>query len=108
MSWTVGKRLVAMAGTGLALVIATGLTGYVGSRNINNGMAAMGVASESIRNHMECDMMHDAIRADIMAGMASKDAAGVADAKKALEEHVGRLREYVGKNAALSLPAASR
>ena len=61
MHWTVGKRLACVAGAGLLMVAGTGLTGYIGSRNINDGMATMAVASTSIRNHMEGDMMHDAI-----------------------------------------------
>jgi hypothetical protein len=108
MNWTVGKRLSCVAGAGLLMVAGTGLTGYVGSRNINDGMATMSVASSAIRNHMECDMMHDAIRADVMAGLAAKGAEGVADARKDLDEHVANLKEHVAKNHALPIPAETK
>jgi methyl-accepting chemotaxis protein len=62
----------------------------------------------ALRNHMECDMSHDAIHADVMAALASKDKEGVADAKKDLSEDVNHLREFYGKNQALALPAGTK
>jgi methyl-accepting chemotaxis protein len=108
VNWTIGKRLFCIAGAGLAMVAATCITGYVGSQNINAGMARMGIASVALRNHMECDMSHDAIHADVMSALASMDKDGIADAKKSLAEDIGHLHEFYGKNMSIDLPGETK
>lgn len=65
------------------------------------------MANSLIRNHMEADMMHDAIRADVLnaAFMNKKgDWQGVNDAKKDLADHADTFKQALDKNVSLSLP----
>ncbi|MGZ2450460.1 methyl-accepting chemotaxis protein [Rhizobium ruizarguesonis] len=62
-------------------------------------------SAQILRNHMQADMMHDALRADVLASMlASNPAAGIAaDAVKAdLVEHEASFREMIDANKALA------
>ncbi|TGU03581.1 methyl-accepting chemotaxis protein, partial [bacterium M00.F.Ca.ET.156.01.1.1] len=64
-----------------------------------------------LRNHMQADMMHDALRADVFASLlASNPAAGVAfDSVKAdLSEHVASFLKMIAANKALATDAATQ
>lgn len=67
--------------------------------------ADVGRASDILRNHMQADMMHDALRADVLAAiMSSNPSAGVSkDAVKAdLAEHRASFIEMVESNRKLA------
>ncbi|ARM87326.1 methyl-accepting chemotaxis protein [Rhizobium sp. CIAT894] len=62
-------------------------------------------SAQILRNHMQADMMHDALRADVLAALlASNPAAGIdAGAVKAdLAEHKASFREMIDANRALA------
>jgi methyl-accepting chemotaxis protein len=61
--------------------------------------------AQVLRNHMQADMMHDALRADVLAALLSSNpAAGIAidDVKKGLGEHVASFRESIAANKTLA------
>lgn len=62
------------------------------------------VAAQTLRNHLEADMMHDALRADVMAARLRDSDRG--DVERDLAEHAGRFRELLAANRQLSLPEA--
>ncbi|MDB5433648.1 MAG: methyl-accepting chemotaxis protein [Caulobacter sp.] len=58
-----------------------------------------------LRNHMDADMMHDALRADVLMALRATDPASgvnVADVKKDIEEHAATFRADIEKNRALA------
>ncbi len=70
---------------------------------VENG-ANVGRSADILRNHMQADMMHDALRADVLGAILSADpAAGMAhDAVKAdMDEHKASFIEAVSANKAL-------
>ncbi|MBB3457161.1 methyl-accepting chemotaxis protein [Rhizobium sp. BK313] len=94
-------------------VLAGGATGVgIWSTSIlaeNNAEVAR--SAQVLRNHMQADMMHDALRADVLAALLATDpAAGVAaDAVKAdLAEHEASFREMIAANKALATDAATQ
>ncbi|MFP3547504.1 methyl-accepting chemotaxis protein [Rhizobium sp. SIMBA_035] len=61
-------------------------------------------SAQILRNHMQADMMHDALRADVLAALlASNPAAGIdpAAVKTDLVEHEASFREMIDANRAL-------
>jgi methyl-accepting chemotaxis protein len=67
----------------------------------------MSLATEALRNQMEADMMHDALRADVLAALhavANKDQNAGAGARKELAEHASHFRAQVVANHELKLP----
>ncbi|MBB3610656.1 methyl-accepting chemotaxis protein [Rhizobium sp. BK602] len=66
-------------------------------------------SAQILRNHMQADMMHDALRADVLAALlASNPAAGIGfDSVKAdLSEHEGSFREMIAANRSLATDPA--
>src|SRR5262249_43348258 len=61
----------------------------------------------ALHNHSEADMMHDALRADVLAaqlGAKNKNAAAIADAGNDLGEHEKNFRDSMAANKTLALP----
>ena len=65
------------------------------------------ISSHALRNHMSADMMHDALRADVL-GAIEAGGSGTAEAKSNvradLAEHVQNFQESLKANEALDLP----
>ncbi|MGO7270913.1 HAMP domain-containing protein [Rhizobium ruizarguesonis] len=83
---------------------ATGV-GIWSASTLSENNADVARSAQILRNHMQADMMHDAMRADVLASMlASNPAAGIAaDAVKAdLAEHDASFREMIDANKALA------
>ncbi len=62
-----------------------------------------------LQNHQEADMMHDALRSDVLLALDAARRADPETAKEAaqgLAEHVATLRESIAQNQALRLPEA--
>src|SRR6059058_2037770 len=98
MKWTIKNRVTTLGGAGLAVVLALGLSSYMGSKSINAGIEQMAVASSALRNEMQCDMMHDAIRADVLAFSHPEGEEGMAEARKSLTEHTASMRTALKQN----------
>jgi len=65
-------------------------------------------ASILLRQHLDGDMMHDAIRADVLKatlGLKSGDARMIEGARREASEHGARFLDNLRKNLALDLPA---
>ncbi|MGO7537963.1 methyl-accepting chemotaxis protein [Rhizobium ruizarguesonis] len=88
-----------------ALAGATTGVGIWSASTLSENNADVARSAQILRNHMQADMMHDAMRADVLASMlASNPAAGIAaDAVKAdLAEHDASFREMIDANKALA------
>lgn len=90
----VAQALV-IAGVGLWAI--TSLTGALQTNE---------VAAASLRNHMMSDMMHDALRGDVLAAIqagSTNDAEGYQTAKDDLNEHIETFKEMFAANSILDL-----
>jgi PAS domain S-box-containing protein len=98
----------------LVLLVATGLLGAVfitAAALWQNSQAeaqrhAQSLLESALRNHVDGDMMHDAIRSDVLSAILaarSQDAAGVRAAQADLVEHAARFRATLEENAGLPL-----
>ncbi|MBM3289934.1 MAG: hypothetical protein FJY92_07260, partial [Candidatus Hydrogenedentes bacterium] len=103
MTWTIGRKLFLLSATGLALVFMTGLAGYWGSRNINDGIVAMAVRSGALKNHLEGDMMHDALRGDVLASLLAATPEEQRTVRDDIADHAKTFHENVELNASLDL-----
>ncbi|MGO7159752.1 methyl-accepting chemotaxis protein, partial [Rhizobium johnstonii] len=83
---------------------ATGV-GIWSASTLSENNAEVARSAQILRNHMQADMMHDAMRADVLASMlASNPAAGMdaAAVKADLVEHDASFREMLDANKALA------
>lgn len=102
MRWTIGKKLLCLSGIGILALGVVGTTGYRSVSRLADGMQTMVTTSTALRNHLEADMMHDAIRGDVLAALLAKPEEKI-DVEKELAEHGDWFRKTLAENDALSL-----
>ena len=102
MALTVGQKLFAFGGVACALVLVTGVVGGVGVRRISVDSRQEAVGS-GLRNHLEGDMMHDALRADVLAALLAETPEDHRAVAADLGEHAKWFRDVLSKNEALDL-----
>ena len=103
MNLTISKKLLALSGSGLLFVVAIGLAGFLGSRNIGEGMEEVTRTAKALQLHMEADMMHDAIRSDVLAALLAEDETARAEVKKTLQEHSETFQQAIKDCSSLKL-----
>jgi len=92
-------------------LLALGGVGYSAQRGLLNAVAEQVTSSDALRNHMQADMMHDALRGDVTTALLAasrQDAAGIKDAHVSLDEHAEEFRQALADNRKLPLDPALR
>ncbi|WP_115555998.1 methyl-accepting chemotaxis protein [Xanthomonas campestris] len=92
-------------------LLALGGVGYGGQRDLLDEITAQVTSSDALRNHMQADMMHDALRGDVTTALLAasrKDAQAIAAARASLGEHADDFRQSLAANRALPLDPALR
>ena len=89
MSQSINRSMTTAIVAIAALVLLAGGTSIWSSHNQSVALERMDKASSLLRNHMEADMMHDAIRADVLSVLVatSGGAVNLDEARKDLAEH---------------------
>lgn len=62
-------RLLLLIGTSLLTALIVSLVSYVGNTQMAEAVNESEVSMTALRNHLEADMMHDALRADVLSAM---------------------------------------
>jgi methyl-accepting chemotaxis protein len=99
-------RLLGLVTTLCALLV--GIVALVSQWQLQRAMDTSLVNSAALRNHMEADMMHDALHSDVLGALLAatdQDAKARADSEAALAEHSARFRQALADNAKLPLNA---
>ncbi|MNR46635.1 hypothetical protein D3C85_1656320 [compost metagenome] len=65
-------RLLLLIGTGLLTALIMSLVSYLGNTQMAQAVNDNEVSMTALRNHLEADMMHDALRADVLSALAGK------------------------------------
>ena len=102
---TVGQKLFAMGLLGVVGAAAVGLIGRNGLSHVNDGMGEQVVVATALRNHLEGDMMHDALRGDVLASFLANTPEEVDQVKADLAEHSEWFRTLLAENNKLPLSA---
>lgn len=107
MKITVKFMLAALSGWVLLMFLLMGATGTLGFAELHGSVNDIKTTSAAVRRQMDADMMHDAIRSDVLAALlAARDNPGaVADLFKDLEAHVARLQRNIDENLKAGLGA---
>jgi methyl-accepting chemotaxis protein len=86
-------------------IIASNVIGYFSVNKLSYTLKSQVLVSTALTNHMTADMMHDAIRADIINALyyacEGKSLEGV---KTSLNEHITTFNENLNANSKLDLP----
>ena len=103
MSWTIRNKLFGLSFAGLILALAVGLSGYWGVARTGAGLTEVSVTSTALRNHMVADMMHDALRADVLFALVADNAKDQALVSQLIDEHSKRFRDALAANKQLNI-----
>ena len=106
---TIKLRLVLLIATGLLTALIMSLAGYLGNTRMADAVQDNDVSMMVLRNHMEADMMHDALRADVLSAMLvglGKSTSTPAEVNSSIKEHAEHFREVLAENLKLPLDAS--
>ena len=104
-------RLVLLIVTSLLTALIVSLVSYVGNLRMATAVSDNAVSMSALRNHMEADMMHDALRADVYSAMLvglGKSTSTAAEVRASIDEHAGHFRAVLEENIKLPINPALR
>lgn len=67
--WTIGAKLWALALTAALLIAVVGATGLGAVNELRSALSQISTSGQALRAHMQGDMMHDALRSDVLAAL---------------------------------------
>jgi methyl-accepting chemotaxis protein len=106
MKLSIRNKILLLAADGLVLlVILTGIVNWQFNR-VSDNKNTIALTSAALRDHMQADMMHDALRADVLAALhaaSNKDAKAASEVAKDLSEHAESFRSCIKANHARAL-----
>ncbi len=105
---SIRTRIVLFGAATVTLTAALGLFSYFTMSGLNEVSRQMVVSGHAIRNHMDADMMHDAVRADVLSVLAAGTDTERTAVRQDLDEHLKLFREAMAENVKLDLPPAIR
>ncbi|MFZ5602905.1 MAG: methyl-accepting chemotaxis protein [Pseudomonadota bacterium] len=101
------QKMMWLCGMGIVAVLIVGSVGYFSQVKEATAVSDSVVISQALRNHLEGDMMHDALRADVLAALlaaADRQRAEQQDqVVKDFTEHAQWFRRSIDANRALPL-----
>ncbi|MCC6706296.1 MAG: MCP four helix bundle domain-containing protein [Gammaproteobacteria bacterium] len=102
MQFGVKEKLRAFAAFGIVATLVVGLVGYNSEQKLGDALTGVNIKMAALRNHMESDMMHDALRADVLSALRaakSHDEAAHKQVVADIEEHIASFIDHVDQNA---------
>lgn len=101
------QTMIASGVLSVTAAAALGAVGFWGQTQLSDALAQNELSVEALRNHLEGDMMHDALRADVLAAFNVEpgDQAAAEQVRTDLREHAEWFKRTLAANAQLPLPA---
>ncbi len=102
---TIRARVLLLSSVLLSVAVLIALLATVGMRQIQAGQARVLVRGHALRNHQTADMMHDALRSDVLQALLTPpgNAAAEAEVRKDLQEHTQIFRQAMATAASLDV-----
>jgi methyl-accepting chemotaxis protein len=108
---TINHKVMGAGAAVLLLCAATAGAGMWIARDLTGGLQMALQSSTVLRQHMEADMMHDALRADVFSALlATNPANGVSmdQVRADLKDHTASFRQAIDENEKLATDPATR
>ncbi|NBB64703.1 HAMP domain-containing protein [Pseudomonas sp. ODNR1LW] len=105
MRMTIGKKVAATGVAVLVLSVGTAGVGLLMNETQGQALNRASASSSILRNHMQADMMHDALRSDVFGALLSRDPANdvsLEAVKADLAEHRQSFEASIADNKALA------
>jgi methyl-accepting chemotaxis protein len=111
MNLNVNHKVAILAGTAGIFILSLGATVHFKFIDLKRREAAVVTAFQGLQNHQSADMMHDALRGDVLLSQDDArrhDTASLAEVAKDVTEHADEFRQALAANEALDLPPTVR
>lgn len=105
---TIRSKITLFAAAAPLLLFVSLVVEYRGAKKIEQSVDTAEAVSLALRNHLECDMMHDALRGEVLGAMIAKTQADRDTVRADLAEHIRNFRERIAANEKLNLPPELR
>jgi methyl-accepting chemotaxis protein len=99
----VKTKLAGLSAIGITMMVMVGVFGYRGITTVASKTDDLTVAATMIRNQLEADMMHDALRGDVLASLLAQTEEERATVDADLTDHAQHFREMIHENQALPM-----
>lgn len=93
-------RSLVFLGGGFCALLA--LVGWWSTKTLSGSLNSSVLAASVIRNHLEGDMMHDALRADVFAAIFARIDGDSTSARNDVVEHSAKFQDCIRKNQSLA------
>jgi methyl-accepting chemotaxis protein len=103
MKFSIRARLLGLTGFTLLMLGVLGFSSYRATNAAAEGLNELLTTNQALSNHQTADMMHDALRADVMAALSAETADEHAEVAASLREHADKFREQLRNNMQLKL-----
>ncbi|WP_249341147.1 MULTISPECIES: methyl-accepting chemotaxis protein [unclassified Sphingomonas] len=97
---SLNKATTQAAAVLIGITALSGGTGLFIVAKENSAIAEQATASNLLQNHMKADMMHDAVRADVLGALLGGDDVARQETLNDLKEHLDTLSKAIDKDAA--------
>jgi methyl-accepting chemotaxis protein len=104
---SLNRLAIALNSATMLVIIALSAIGYSGFNELIDAMQTNTIMSSCVRNSMQVDMMHDALRADVMRAskaLSDNDSAEAAKAKSDAAAHAESMQAAINANERLQTP----
>jgi len=98
MKLTIRGRLFCLVALMIVLFVVLGGVARHGMTAARTGLGSVVLTASTLRNHMEADMMHDALRADVLAALLADKPENMQSVQTDLREHAQHFREVLAEN----------
>lgn len=110
-NFSIKQLLILFAAIGVVGLLLLGGSGYVSINNLQTNLNKLSASQIMLRQQLEADMMHDAIRGDVFKTLLhhkSGEASVIAEDKKELQEHADNFLGMMASNAKIITVPATR
>ena len=106
MRWTIRRKLLAFAAVSVFFLGVSVAVGVWADRDLDKASDVERTLGLTLRDHMDVDMMQDALRGDVLLAMQAETPADRSEAEAALQEHVEELHHALDSVASRELVPA--
>ncbi len=106
LNLTIKHKFFVFSLLALSFVAGVAGSGYLGNRELADSQVEITINFSAMQNHLEADMMHDAIRADVMSALHASKTGNVKQQQNTATDfqiHAEKLRKKLEMNTALPL-----
>ena len=105
------NQILGLGLVGLLMTVMVGGVSYINAGKMAGGISDCTVSSSAMHRSLDADMMHDAIRSDVlmtMMGALTQDAAQIAEGNRGLQEHSEEFNKALTELQALPISHATK